>query len=370
MTRYYFYFYLICMLINTIFFVPRILLAQRFDGAIMALIAAVGIGTALAVTFTKSIGRFPGKGLPEIFAGFMPLPIRTPILIFMGIMWIISGSIIIIAFSFITNRYLSPETSPQLLLICFCGICSWASTRKASSIISVTEIIILVNLPIVAFIMYKSFSQKLFDWDSVKIMTDYVFVKPSWSLLAAATYPFSGYINFAIYNRYFKELKVTHLWLVPVIGAFVLFTSIVVPIGLLGTSAVGDYLYTWISAADTLRMQYGFIERVVFLFLFIYIGFSLLFVTICWNIGIQLICGCLPDRLTKKKRSRIVTYWCIAGVNAAVTFWTGVLSNDKGMINFVKIWLNLRLGSEIALVALMAVLAWLHVSRRRNREHA
>lgn len=357
------------MLINTIFFVPRILLAERFDGAIMALVAAVGIGSALALVFTKSLGRFPGKGLPEIFASYLPLSIRTPILLFLGIMWGIAGSIILIAFSFITNRFLSPETSPELLLVCFCGICCWASTRKPSAIISVTEVIMLVNLPIVAFIMYKSFSQKLFDWDSVKLMTDYTFKIPSWTLLAAATYPFTGYINFALYNRYFKELKVAHLWLIPVIGAFVLFTSIIVPIGLLGSSAAGDYLYTWISAADTLRMQFGFIERVVFLFLFIYIGYSLLFVTITWNIGIKLICGCLPQRLKKTKRSRIVALWCVAGVIAAVTYWTGVISNDKGMIDSVKIWLNLRLGSEIVLVALTAFLARLH-GRRRSRGHA
>jgi len=356
------------MLINTIFFVPRILLAQRFEGAVMALILAVLVGSTLAIVFTKSLSRFPGQGLPEIFAGFLPSVLRIPIILYLGIMWGIAGSIIIVAFSFITNRFLSPETSPRLLLLCFCSICCWASTRKASAIISVTEIVIVLNLPIVAFIMYKSYIQKHFDWDSVKILSDYTFKPPSWTLLAAATYPFTGYINFALYNRNFKELKVAHLWLIPVIGTFVLFTSIIVPIGLLGVSAVGDYLYTWISAADTLRMQYGFIERVVYLFLFIYIGFSLLFVTITWNIGTQMILDCLPKRFKKTKRGRKATPWIVAGTIAATTYWFGISSNDKGMIDSVKLWLSIRLASEIGVVLLIAWMAW-HKHRKRRIRH-
>lgn len=356
------------MLINTIFFVPRILLSQRFEGGIMAMILAVLIGSALALTFTKALSQFPGQGLPEILTAFMPSAIRIPILLFLGIMWGVAGSIIIITFSVITNRFLSPETSPEFLLICFCGICCWASTRKSSAIISVTEIVILLNLPIVAFIMYKAYTQKYFEWDAVKVMSDYTFKMPSWTLLSAATYPFTGYINFSLYNRYFKKLKVAHQWLIPIVGAAVLFTSIIVPIGVLGVTGVGDYLYTWISTADTLRMQYGFIERVVFLFLFIYIGFSLLFVTITWNIGIQLILECLPKRLKKVKRGRTALPWIVAFIIAAVTYWAGIVSNDKGMIGSVKVWLSIRFDSEILFVLLMVWMAWKR-HRERRSEH-
>ena len=84
-------------------------------------------------------------------------------------MWPFAGSVILIAFTIITLRFLNPETSLMMLLFCYCGICWWASTYRPQTILYVTEIIILFSLPVVLYIMYKAITSKWFDWSSLRI---------------------------------------------------------------------------------------------------------------------------------------------------------------------------------------------------------
>ncbi|MFB9328735.1 GerAB/ArcD/ProY family transporter [Paenibacillus aurantiacus] len=357
-SRYFFYLFLIGMLINTIFFVPRILLEERYNGAVTAVFCGIVLGTILSFLFIWAMNRHPGKGIPELFAAVLPPYIRIPILLYLFLMWAISGSIILIAFSFIVVRFLSPETSHMLILVCFCCMCCWAATRRPLAIIGILEVIMLINIPLVIFIMGKSVSSPFIEWDSVRIFTDYIFHKPSWTALSAATYPFTGYINLSIYNRMFKKSKIKQLWLIPLIGASVLLISFFIPIALLGERAVGDYLYTWISAVDTLRMQYGFIERVVYLFLFIYISFSLLFITLTWNIALLLMRSSVPSITETSERSKVIANWVVAIAISVITCICGLLTNDKQLIEFTKFWLSLRFTSEMLLVGLVVWISW------------
>ena len=78
MSRYFYFMYLVCMFVNTIFFAPRLLLMQRFSGGVMATILAVFIGSIYAILFLWAISKFPGEGIPEIFERTFPAFIRTP----------------------------------------------------------------------------------------------------------------------------------------------------------------------------------------------------------------------------------------------------------------------------------------------------
>ncbi|WP_123040312.1 GerAB/ArcD/ProY family transporter [Cohnella candidum] len=358
MSRYFFYLFLMCMFINTIFFVPRLLMNERFDGAIMSVILAVIIGSTSAILFTKAMRKFPGEGLPEITARMLPGFLRIPLLLFLGVMWAIAGAVILISFSMITLRFLNPEANATVLLLCYCTVGAWSARFRPVAILNLAEFIIVLNSPFVLYIMFKTLSSPWFDWDSVKILSDYVLHPPTWTAVAAASYPFTGYINMALYNRAFNQTRLKGLWLIPIIGVSILFVSFVVPIGLLGIDSSGDYLYTWITAADTLRMQYGFIERVVYLFLFIYIGFSLLFVTVTWNVGALLIRDCFKRRnLTiKKVKVPLATIICVSF--AAATLIAGIYLDDKSLIGFVAHWQILRLASETFLVLLVVWLSW------------
>jgi hypothetical protein len=346
------------MFINTIFFVPRLLLRERFHGAVLGILFAIVIGSVFAFVFTKAMSQYPGQGISEIFRQRMPSWIRVPFLLFLGCMWGTAGCIIILAFSNITLRFLSPETDPTVLLLCYCGICMWTATFRPRAVLHVAEFVIILNLPFVLYIMYKSLTNPLFDWNEVKVLSDYVWRMPSWNVLSAATYPFSSYINLALYNRMYKSTKVTHLWLIPLIGTFVLLVSFVVPIGLLGVDAVSDYLYVWITATDSLRMEFGFIERVSYLFLFIYIGFSLLFVTVSWNVGSLLLRDAVGKREIRVRNLKIPLTWLICGGFALVTFLIAVKTNDKTLIRVVSQWQSLRFAAEFLLVAVVGWMGW------------
>ncbi|TJY43966.1 hypothetical protein E5161_00770 [Cohnella pontilimi] len=363
MSRYFYYLFVLNMFINTIFFVPRILLAKRYDGAISSILLAIVIGSLLAFLFTSAMNRLNGQGLPEMLEKSFPFAIRAPLLIYFGIMWCAAGSIILIAFSHITQRYLNPDMNPNILLLCYCGIGWWAATFRPMAILNAAEIIILVQLPFVLYIMMKTLLNREFDWDELRVLTDYIWRMPSWTSLAAATYGFTGYINFALYNRLYKNMKVKHRWLIPLLGTSVMFVSIFVPIGLLGVDAVADYLYTWISTADTTRIRFGFVERIVYLFLFIYIGFCLLFIAITWNIGSLLVLSCVKRDNVKIRKHNVSMKTVVCGLFAVVTLVLGMLSNDKRLLEFVTQWLSVRFVSEVFLVALVVWLSW-------RRKHA
>lgn len=74
MMRYFYYMVIMCMMINVMLNVPTILIEKRFDGAVMAIIAAILSGGLCTIVFIKSLKRFPNLGLPEIFRAYPVCP--------------------------------------------------------------------------------------------------------------------------------------------------------------------------------------------------------------------------------------------------------------------------------------------------------
>lgn len=67
MIRYFFlYLLFINMIVNVIVFVPRTLINERFEGAVMAIIIGIPFTIILLYFYTNALVKFPGKGLPEI----------------------------------------------------------------------------------------------------------------------------------------------------------------------------------------------------------------------------------------------------------------------------------------------------------------
>ncbi|WP_274362962.1 GerAB/ArcD/ProY family transporter [Paenibacillus thermotolerans] len=358
MSRYFYYPVILTMVINTIFFVPRLLLEERFDGAITAMMICIPLGTLLAFLFTKGMSRFPGLGLPEILERFLTSWLRVPLQIFLGIMWFIAGTVILAAFSLIAVRVISPDIPRVLLLLCSILVTCWSSTRKQLAVVNVMEIGILLSLPFIAFITFKALSNELMDWDAVRSMSDYMLRPPSWQSMSAASYIFTGYLNLALTNRLYKDTRVKHLWLIPVMGTIICFTSFFVPIGFHGTQAVNEYIFVWFSTADSIIMHFGFIERVLFVFLFMYIGLALLFTTLTWNIGLTLIRSCFRKRLGQNKKRIRIFNWAVSLAVGAGSLLYGSVINEKELVNTAAYWFNLRLPVEIFLVGLVAFLGW------------
>jgi hypothetical protein len=362
LSRYFFYPVYLCMAINAIFYVPKLLLQERFDGSIMAMLISLFLGWLLAVMFTRGMGRFPGLGLPEILEQTVPAALRMFLLLFLGLMWVAAGSIVIVAFTLIIKQVLSPDISRTLLLFGSIIIICWAATRTSYAIMNVLEIGLLLSMPFTAFIIMKTMSSPFMDWDAVLSMTDYIFRVPSWNAIALSTYLFTGYVNMAIFNRIFKDTRIKRLWLIPIAGLVISFTSFIVPIGIHGTQSVEYYTYTWISTADSIIMQFGFIERLLYVFLVLYIMLALLFVTVAWHVGVELIRPCFSRLLTRKRNRTALLNWMMTGVFGIGTYIYGTYTNEKALINMTQLWMNIRLPVEMILVALVVYLG----RRKRN----
>jgi hypothetical protein len=367
LSRYFYYVYWLSLLINTIYFVPRLLMNERFNGSVAAVMLGAVYGCLCAIFFVMSMNQFPGEGLPDIFRRFFPGWIRVPTVLLLGVLWASGGSLILIAFSMITLRFLSPETNPAIMLLCFCGLGCFAASFRPTAILNACEIVMLVNAPFVFYILYKSITSRNLDWDSILVLSDYVIRKPSLIGFAAASFPFTGYVYLALFNRIFKQFKVKHLWLIPATSIPMVIVTFLAPVGLLGVDSVGEYLYTWITTSDTLRMPFGFIQRVIFLFLFIYIGYTLLYIAICWNIWAILFTESIGKKTVNIKSHRIPVQFLGSLLVAVATLLSGFRTSDKSLIDFVISWHYFRIVIEVLLIVCLVSLALI---QRRQRRHA
>jgi len=354
--RYFYYVVIMCMIINIMLNVPTYLIEQRYDGAVMGMIAAVVSGGLCAFMFIKSLRPFPGQGLPEIFRTYLPHAVRVPLLLYLGIMWFAAGGVALITFSRILQRYLDPDIDILVLRILLILICSILAAGSSRSILYLAEIIIIFHIPLIGLLLIKSLGYEYMDWDAVKVVSHYVKNPPNLEVVSVASYIFTGYINMAVFNRYFhKEDKITWLWIIPIIGIGVLFTTFFIPIGFHGTEGVETFIYVWVSTADSMRMEYGFVERVIYMFLLVYLSLSLLFITVTWHVGAELI----KDAFSKKRWVQTAEQrfswklWIIILLLSVQCLLTLKYLNEKQFFELSRQWLILRYISEIGLVMIV-----------------
>lgn len=117
--KYFYYLFLLNASINLINYVPRILIQDRFQGALMSILIAIPVGLLCMFIFIKLIQKFPNEGLPEILNSTFPRWLSTILLILYGLGWFFSSVITLVSFVDITSRYINPDVAPQIVLIGF-----------------------------------------------------------------------------------------------------------------------------------------------------------------------------------------------------------------------------------------------------------
>jgi hypothetical protein len=96
-------------------------------------------------------------------------------------------------------------------------------------------------------------------------------------------------------------------------------------------------------------MEYGFIERVIFLFLLLYISISLLFGIVCWHVALEV----LKSAIGSKKRpswNRWLPYGILA-LFLILPLFILKWANEPFLIKFSELWISHRLIAEILLVS-------------------
>ena len=353
MNRYFLYLILLNMLTNVIIFVPKILIEYRFDGAVMGVLIAIPIGLLLSYLYCKAFSKFPGQGLPEVLAQSKKRWLKLIHFCSIQILWYSAGLITLIGFIDILSRFINPEV-PRLLilsiyLVAICLIIQLPTER----VMYFLEIVLFINTPLIAFIIFKAFTSEFLSWDSIFEVTTYLFQRPSLKAICTATYVFSGYTNLIIFNRLIKgKVKIWNFLAILILGGANLFTTFLIPIGFHGADGTQAYLYPWISTADSLRLVYSPIERVIFLFLMFYMSVTLISVSVHWHVALELIKGTFKEKVSRKKNGLIIAIF-IGGSIVGVTYFNTLL-----LIKLATYWMICRLGFEIVTVIITFLWAW------------
>ncbi|MBP2000721.1 hypothetical protein J2Z69_001752 [Paenibacillus shirakamiensis] len=350
--KYFYYLFLITALISVINYVPRSLIDRRFDGAMMSILISIPIGTVLLILFTKLMSKFPQQGLPEILNGNLSGFVSRPLLVLYSTIWFVAGLITILAFVDITMRYISSDVPSYIVILGFLLIICFSMRMRTESILYGLEVLLVLNLPLIIYYLLKGIFNPYFSWDAVRQMVTYLWDIPHYSSVAKSTFVFTGYINLAIFNRVFENLKVRHVWLISLTALVTLLIAFLMPIGFSGVEGISKHVYPWFTTADSLRTKAFIIERVLFLFYFTYLTFSLVSAITSWHITLELLKGAFQSKQGKdqgKNTKKVVDWACII-IFSGITLLMDNL-NQYTMYKVGQIFLDVRLIGEIMLLA-------------------
>ncbi|PMC35290.1 hypothetical protein CJ195_19640 [Bacillus sp. UMB0899] len=343
------------MLTNIVAYVPTVLIENRSEGSLLGILLAFLIGMFIIYFFTKYMSEFPGQGIPEILEKFTPKWFRTFYLLFQGILWFMAGFVTLIAFTHISKQYINPEMDELVTILLFLVVIFFGASRDSKKVLYSIEIILLINLPFIAFVIFKSYTNQEIIWDSMRVALTYYHEMPSFETISTATFVYTGYANLVIFNRYFKEVKVGFfsIIIIGLLGFFTLITTFFIPIGVHGFDGVGSYTFPWIATTEGLRIELGFIERVSFLFLALYINVSIASVTMHWHVGMKQLEAILP---IIKRKDKEITSIIILGIFSLLGMVSLNLLDVEIIGSVAKVWMIILLPAQLIGIVVLKVI--------------
>ncbi|WP_339207814.1 GerAB/ArcD/ProY family transporter [Paenibacillus sp. FSL K6-3182] len=364
MNRYFYYNFVLVSFINLLLYVPHILIQYRYTGAVSSILVGIVIGTILVYMYTSAMARYPGKGLPEILKLHSPQWLVTISMLFFSVMWWFATTIVVVAYAILINRFFNPDADANIILTMLVIACGYAATRSTLSVMFIVEIGMIVNAPIIIFILFKAVRSNQLNWDAIHVVANYITEMPTLTCIAASTFIFTGYINLSLFNRLFPpNFRFKFRFIYPIAGAVILLITFFVPIGFHGTEGVNQYIYIWSQTANSLLMQYGFIERVLFLFLIVFLNLTLVYTMSGWHQAMEFVKSCFPSyRPEFDSLKTPMSNYVIVGIFALLSILYLMLTNEKMNMLITTYWLIVRFFVEILIVVWVFVL-----SKRRSK---
>jgi hypothetical protein len=339
--RYFLYMVMTNMLVNVIVFVPRLLIQERFEGAVMAMLIGIPISAILLYFYSNAIFKFPGQGLPEILNEHTPPWFSKSFVMITSTFWFYAGWFLLLAFADVSRRFVNPDMTETTLVSLFLIVVGMGVLLKTEKVLYALEIVLIFCIPLITLIFIKSYTNPYLEWDAMKVVMTHYQELPSMSSLGAIAYTLYGFYNIAIFNRAFKGQikKVKKRWVVLIIiaGYINAFTSMFIPIGFNGTIGVEQYVFPWVSTADSMRMELAFVERVVFVMLFLYIVASLMMVIVTWHVGLQFLHSLIPTQKLKQRTKKWIPLGIFV-VYAAITFATEGFIETTQLLELTKLY--------------------------------
>jgi hypothetical protein len=341
------------MLSNVMVQVPKILLEHRLRDLTAALAATAVLGVAAMIVFFLLIRRFAGRSLSEILSP-LPKPIRTPFVLFGGAMWFGAGAISLISFVQLTSFYIMRGQPAVLISLLFLAFVVFALGMPGMKILFMVEMSIVLVSPLVLFIFWKTLNSYFFEWDSVGLALKSSWAFPSWETIATAAYLFSGSYNLLVFQQDLgSKLSVHWLWFFSGMGVLTLLTSCFIPIGLHGLVGIGEYSTPWVVTADSIRMAFGPVERMMHIFLLLFLVLTLISVVVHWHVAATMIAAASrAPRWTRLSRPIAIGAFAVAAAIGSHRF----TFEEIGTVG--RIWMMVRWPSEIVLIGVLMYCAW------------
>ncbi|MCQ6282478.1 GerAB/ArcD/ProY family transporter [Bacillus sp. EB600] len=290
MNRYFYYLTLVTMIVNMVGSVPKILFKTKDFGTITSILIAIAIGILFIYWITSFFNQFPGVGFPELLKNHMPKWISTFLLFCFGLMWFFVGLETFISNTFLMKRFLTTQTPIFWIAVLLLFFVSFGVLLSTKSVLYTVEIILLLNLPLFVLVIVELYANENLKWDFIRKAWMYLYHQPNYSSFSAAIFVFLGLFNLSIFNREFNN-KQHHtplqLLLFCVLGAGLLLTTYFIPIGYNGFDNINFITYPWILTADSIKVGFAFIERVMFVFLIVYQSIAFLGLIISWHVGLE-----------------------------------------------------------------------------------
>ncbi|MFC3883577.1 GerAB/ArcD/ProY family transporter [Bacillus songklensis] len=355
MNRYYYYLVAVNMLVNIIVFIPKILLNERKSGAVMAIVLAIFIALFLLYCYTNLMNQFPGKGLPELLKENTAKWFYTVTIFLHGIMWFIAGLITLIGFTDLIKRFMNPDMPQTMIVIVFLAFITYAALLDSKKVLYSIEIILLLSMPLIVVIFIKAYTSESLNWDFVRLPLTYYYKLPDYTTISACAYTFQGFLNISIFNRVFTKkqvLKGNMLIGIGLFGLVTLFTTMFIPIGFQGFQGVGDLVFPWIVTSDSMRMQFIFVERVLYIFLLLFVGLSIINIVIHWHVAVEYF-KCIFTFKKLEWKGRNLSDYVIF-----LAFWVLTLTianylTEYQALKYTMIWLNFLIPFNLFGIAIL-----------------
>lgn len=290
MNRYFYYIVLVPMVGSVVSALPSLLFESSEKGAIVSMLISLLVGVTFIYFITKFFNKFPGKGFPEVLKQSMPMWISKLFLLMISFIWFTMGLHILISYSFLLKRFLTPNIGISWIVITFLLFITYGVLMESKSVLYLVEMILFINLPLIIFIVGKLFTSQGLEWDYIRKSVMYFYHAPDYTAFSVSLFLFLGAANLIIFNREFKKKqKITSLQLVifGVLGAGMLFTTYFIPIGYNGFDNIQYITFPWLLTADSMRVGLAFLERVMYIVLILYLAIAFLNIIITWHVSLE-----------------------------------------------------------------------------------
>ena len=324
MNRYLYYLIIVTMVTNIIASVPRILMGDSKNGVILSMAIAVVAGIALTWVVIRLFSYFPQKTLPDILKESTSKWFYYPVLLYFAVSWYVAGLITLVTYVLLLNTFISYETSITVTALAFILIISFGMLMKEKSVLYTTELVVVMFLPVIFFLILKVYTDPRLEWDFVKIAFTHINELPSYNSYSAATYIFIGAVNIIIFNKFMKikkKIGLREVIILALIGMFTLFTTYFIPLGFNGFEQIENLTFPWVTTSDSVRLKYGIIERLIFVFIIVFLGVAFISLLIHWHVSLKLFESFIHVKRLKWKQVNLTSYFIVLifGITGIVT---------------------------------------------------